>query len=151
MNNQTFPSQGPSQPSAADTDPASPFRYVFSHGFAAVLEQLQSTLLLTTYQAGKLMAVRANAGLVSTLLRTFERPMGLALNGDRLALGTRKAVWFLRNARDIAPQLVPPNVCDACFVPRHSHVTGDILGHEMSWGHSPPAGGGATAAVPTRT
>ena len=144
MNNPIVTVEGAEQSSAADADPASPFRYVVSPGFADILGQLESTLLLTTYQAGKLMAVRAQAGRVSTLLRTFDRPMGLALNGDTLALGTRNAVWFLRNARDIAPQLDPPGAFDACFTPRQCHITGDILGHEMSWAHSPPAGGGAT-------
>jgi len=144
MSNPTSPANETDQRPPADTEAANPFRYVVSPGFAGILEQLKSTLLLTTYQAGKLMAVRAQAGRVSTLLRSFERPMGLALNGDTLALGTRNAVWFLRNAPDIAPQLDPPGAFDACFTPRQCHITGDILGHEMSWAHSPPAGGGAT-------
>ena len=145
MSNPTSPANETDPPPAAVTEPANPFRYVVSPGFADILEQLESTLLLTTYQAGKLMAVRAQAGRVSTLLRTFERPMGLARRGDTLALGTRNAVWFLRDARDIAPQLAPANTFDACFTPRQCHVTGDILGHEMSWGHPPPAIGGEAA------
>ncbi|MEF8754851.1 MAG: TIGR03032 family protein [Accumulibacter sp.] len=144
MNNPTVAGEETEQPSAADARPANPFRYVVSPGFAGTLERLRGTLLLTTYQAGKLMAVRAHTGRVSTLLRTFDRPMGLALTGDKLALGTRNAVWFLRNARDIAPQLDPPGAFDACFTPRQCHITGDILGHEMSWGYSPEAGVGET-------
>ncbi|MEF8712690.1 MAG: TIGR03032 family protein [Accumulibacter sp.] len=144
MSHPTSPANETDPPPAADTEPANPFRYVVSPGFADLLEPLESTLLLTTYQAGKLMAVRARAGRVSTLLRTFERPMGLAHQGDTLALGTRNAVWFLRDARDIAPQLAPASPFDACFTPRQCHVTGDILGHEMSWRHSLPAIGGET-------
>ena len=113
-----------------------PVRYVFSQGFAALLEQSGASLVVTTYQAGKLMAVRARGGKVSTLLRSFERPMGFALGRDQLALGTRNAIWFLHNAADIAPQLDPPNSHDACYAPRKSHITGDILGHEMAWGKS---------------
>lgn len=116
-----------------------------SPGFAETLARLKVALLLTTYQAGKIMAMRAMEGRVSALLRTFERPMGLALNGDALALGTRNAVWFPRNARDIAPQLDPRDTFDACFTPGQCHVTGNILGHEMSCGHSPPATGCDTA------
>jgi hypothetical protein len=146
MNHPTVPANATDQPSVADAEPANAFRYVVSPGFADLLDQLESTLLLTTYQAGKLMTVRARAGRVSTLLRTFERPMGLARKDDTLALGTRNAVWFLRNARDIAAQLAPANTHDACFTPRQSHVTGDILGHEMSWRYSPPAIGGESCA-----
>ena len=51
----------------------------------------------------------------------------------RLAIGTRKEVWFLRNAPDIAPQVEPVGQHDACFLPRSSHVTGDIGIHEIAW------------------
>src|SRR5436190_381267 len=112
--------------------PDYPFRSVNSPGFAGLLESLGVTLLVTTYQAGKLMAVRGREGRVSTLLRGFERPMGLAVRGPwQLALGTRNQVWFFRNAPDIAAQL--PGKHDACYLPRMAYVTGDIRCHEMAW------------------
>lgn len=112
----------------------SPFRSASSPGFAPLLESLGITLLVTTYQAGKLMAVRSHEGRVSTLLRTFERPMGLAVRGPHeFALGTRSQVWLFRNAPDIAALLPPAGSHDACFLPRLSYVTGDIRCHEMAW------------------
>jgi uncharacterized protein (TIGR03032 family) len=59
--------------------------------------------------------------------------MGLAVDARRLAIGTRKEVWFLRNATDIAPRIEPAGQHDACFLPRSSHVTGDIGIHEVAW------------------
>jgi uncharacterized protein (TIGR03032 family) len=112
----------------------SPFRSANSPGFAGLLESLGITLLVTTYQAGKLMAIRGHEGRVSTLLRSFDRPMGLAVRGPReFALGTRSQVWLFRNAPDIAPQIPPAGKHDACFLPRVSYVTGDIRCHEMAW------------------
>jgi uncharacterized protein (TIGR03032 family) len=70
---------------------------------------------------------------LSILVRTYDRPMGLALNGRGLALGTRQQIWEFRDAPDIAPQLQPPGLHDACFLPRLSYVTGDIGVHEMAW------------------
>jgi uncharacterized protein (TIGR03032 family) len=67
------------------------------------------------------------------LVRTFDRPMGLAVNGPRLALGTRKEVWFLRDAPDIAPRIEPAGRHDACFLPRSAHVTVDVGVHELAW------------------
>ncbi|MDH3460893.1 MAG: TIGR03032 family protein [Burkholderiaceae bacterium] len=145
MNQLVAPDEVSTTPSAVDTEAPSPFRHVFSAGFAAALEQLAISLLVTTYQAGKLMAVRAKGGRVSTLLRSFDRPMGLALHGDQVALGTKNAIWFLRNAADIAPQLEPRAAHDACFVPRQCHITGDILGHEMGWAKSESAASEANA------
>src|SRR5215831_8317748 len=109
------------------------FHYTQTDSFVALLHQLGASLLVSTYQANKLLAVRANGNGLATLVRTFDKPMGLAVDGSRLALGTRKEVWFLRNAPDIAPQVEPVGVHDACFLPRSSHVTGDIAVHEMAW------------------
>jgi uncharacterized protein (TIGR03032 family) len=112
------------------------FHYAQTENFAPLLRQLNVSLLVTTYQANKLLVVRATQGGLSTLVRTFERPMGLAVDGHRLALGTRNQVWFLRNAPDIAPHVEPAGLHDACFLPRSCHVTGDIGVHEMAWaGH----------------
>jgi uncharacterized protein (TIGR03032 family) len=132
-------SSGVSAPAAAETPtrPAPPapveFRYSQSDSFVALLHQLAASLLVSTYQANKLLAVRASGNGLSTLVRTFDKPMGLAVDGPRLALGTRKEVWFLRNAPDIAPQIEPVGKHDACFLPRSSHVTGDIGIHEIAW------------------
>jgi uncharacterized protein (TIGR03032 family) len=57
----------------------------------------------------------------------------MACDAGRLAIGTRGQVWFWHNAPDLAPQFDPPGSHDACFVPRSSHVTGDIRVHEMAW------------------
>ena len=123
-----------SDPTLAPSAAASPFRSANTPGFADLLETLGITLLVTTYQAGKLMAVRAHEGRISTLLRSFDRPMGLAVRSPwELALGTRNQIWFFRNAPDIAPQLEPRGKHDACFLPRVSFVTGDIRCHEMAW------------------
>jgi uncharacterized protein (TIGR03032 family) len=112
-----------------------PFHYVHSEGFPAILESLGASLLVTTYQAGKLVAIRARQGRVSTLFRTFDKAMGLAVDQRRLAIATQYQVWVLRNAPDIGRQLEPVGLADACYVPRWSHVTGDIHCHEIGWAH----------------
>ena len=127
----------PAAPVRAPAAPRAPapveFRYTQTESFPAVLNELRASLLVSTYQANKLLAVRASGDVVSTLVRTFDKPMGLAVDHRRLAIGTRNAVWFLRNASDIAPRIEPPGQHDACFVPRSSHVTGDIGIHEIAW------------------
>jgi uncharacterized protein (TIGR03032 family) len=123
-----------SSPSAPKTDnSAVEFHYTQTDSFAPLLRQLDASLLVTTYQANKLLVVRAAQGGLSTLVRTFERPMGLAVDGRRLALGTRNQVWFLRNAPDIAARVEPAGQHDACYLPRSCHVTGDIGVHELAW------------------
>src|SRR5829696_1425134 len=75
--------------SADGTRPPAPveFRYTQTDSFVAVLRELGAALLVSTYQANKLLAVRAAGPGVSTLVRTFDRPMGIAVDGRRVALG----------------------------------------------------------------
>jgi uncharacterized protein (TIGR03032 family) len=109
------------------------FRYTQTDSFVDLLRQLGASLVVSTYQANKLLVARVAGAGLSTLVRTFDRPMGLAVQGGRLALGTRKEVWNLRDAPDIAPQVEPVGRHDACFLPRAAHVTGDIGVHELAW------------------
>jgi uncharacterized protein (TIGR03032 family) len=112
---------------------AVPFHYTQTDSFAPLLQQLGASLLVSTYQANKLLVARATGGGLSMLVRTFDRPMGLAVDGGRLAIGTRDRVWLLRNAPDIALLVEPAGAHDACFLPRSCHVTGDIGVHELAW------------------
>jgi uncharacterized protein (TIGR03032 family) len=109
------------------------FHYTQDENFVAVLHELGASLVITTYQANKVLVARVAGAGLSTLVRTFERPMGLAASGDRLALGCRDQIWEFRSAPDIAPQIEPVGQHDACFVPRASHVTGDIGVHELAF------------------
>ncbi len=109
------------------------FHYTQTDSFVALLHELNASLLVSTYQANKLLVVRAQNGGLSTLVRAFDRPMGLAADLCRLAIGTRKEVWFLHNAPDIAPRIEPAGMHDACYLPRSSHVTGDIGIHEIAY------------------
>src|SRR5207249_2751608 len=95
------PVAAPSAPAAVE------FRYTQTESFVALLRQLGVSLLVSTYQANKLLVARAAAAGLSMLVRTFERPMGLAADAKRLAIGTRNQIWLLRNAPDIAPQVEP--------------------------------------------
>jgi uncharacterized protein (TIGR03032 family) len=125
-------------PSASLATPAAvEFRYTQTDSFVELLHRLGASLLVSTYQANKLLAVRASSCGLSTLVRTFDKPMGLAVHDGRLALGTRREVWFLRNAPDIAPRIEPAGQHDACYLPRSAYVTGDIGVHEIAWASSP--------------
>ena len=131
-------------PAAAPVAPAAvEFRYTQSDSFPALLRQLSASLLVTTYQANKLLVARATGDGLSMLVRTFDRPMGVAANTHRLAIGTRDQVWFLRNAPDLAPRVEPAGRHDACYLPRSCHVTGDIGVHDTRRRGGRPRGGRA--------
>jgi uncharacterized protein (TIGR03032 family) len=110
-----------------------PLRSVHTSSFPPLMRQLGVSLLVTTYQAGKLVIVRANGDHLNTHFRAFESPMGMALAGDRLALGTRHQVWEFHNVPAVARKLPPTGQHDACFLPRSCHFTGNVQVHEMTW------------------
>ncbi len=126
---------GPGQPpSAAPSEgPSAPLRSVHSANFPDLLDQLGISLLITTYRTGKLVFLRAHAGLLNAHCRALPGPMGLALHDNRLAIGGPWAIWEFHNMPLIARRLPPAGRHDACFVPRLMHVTGNVQIHEMAW------------------
>jgi len=116
------------------SDARAPLRAVHTPNFPALLRRLGASLLVTTYQAGKLVMVRDEGDHLNTHFRSFQAPMGLALEGDRLAIGTTVQVWEFVNVPAVAAKLEPKGRHDACFLPRSCHVTGDVQIHELAWG-----------------
>ena len=123
-------------PGRPKTEDPAPLRAAHTPNFPALLRQLGASLLVTTYQAGKLVMVRDEGDHLNTHYRAFKAPMGLALadGGARLAIGTTIQVWEFRDVPDVARRLEPAGTHDACFLPRSSHVTGNVLIHEMAYG-----------------
>ena len=118
-----------------------PFRFLHSHGFAELLGALGATLLVSTYQAGKLIAFRVRDGRVSMLLRSYGKAMGVAARHDRIAVGCEYQIWTLQNSPEVAAKMKPEGQHDGCYLPRSSHVTGDIDVHEIAWGKRNDEGG----------
>jgi uncharacterized protein (TIGR03032 family) len=110
------------------------FRSVSTQSFPMLLRQLGITLVVSTYQSGRLILVRAEtATSLNTHFRMFESPMGIAVGTGRIAIGTEKQVWDYRNVPAVAARLEPTDKHDACFIPRKIHVTGDIRVHEIGF------------------
>ncbi|HYX26172.1 MAG TPA: TIGR03032 family protein [Thermoanaerobaculia bacterium] len=120
-------------PPAPQQPAASPLRSVFTSSLPAVLRQLGSSLLVSTYQSGRVVVVRADGEALNTHFRSFPSPMGLALGPRYLAIGTARCVWEYRNVPAAARRLTPAGKHDACFLPRACHVTGDVRVHDMAF------------------
>lgn len=117
----------------AKSPEASPLRSVHTGNLPRLLQRLGVSLLVSTYQSGRLITVRADGDQLNTHFRSFQSPMGIAVGRRALALGTRQQVWEFRNVPAVAARLDPPGKHDACFLPRACHVTGDIRIHEIAF------------------
>lgn len=119
---------------SAENQPApAPLPSMHTPNFPALLAQLGATVLVTTYQAGKVVLIRSDGVGLNTHFRTLKKPMGLAADHNRLAVGTAQEIRLFRNFPPVCRVLEPPGRHDGCFLPRAVHVTGDIDVHEMAW------------------
>jgi uncharacterized protein (TIGR03032 family) len=121
---------GASSPPAPSAAPG--YGSVHTANLPDILAKLGSTLLISTYQAGKLVAVQPDGERLNTHFRQFDRPMGIASAGDRLFLGTQYAIREYRNVPDAAQRIASSTPADAVFALRNTHITGGIDIHEMA-------------------
>lgn len=114
---------------------AAAFTCSYTQGVPELLAALRCTLVLSTYQAGKVVFLSATPKGLIQLPRTFQKPMGLALAGGRLAIATRYEVVVLANAPGLAPGYPnSPGVYDGLYAPRATYYTGELDLHDMAWG-----------------
>jgi len=109
------------------------FSSVFTNSFAGILQAANCSLAVTTYQSGRLVLVRRDGERVNTHLRYFPSPMGVAVQGAKLALGTKTTVWEYWNQQAAAAAIDPDGRIDACYMPRRGHTTGDIRIHDLGY------------------
>ena len=79
MTTQTAPTRPAPVSSRNSTADPGPLHAAHTANFPGLLRQLGASLLVTTYQAGKLVMVRDEGDHLNTHYRTFKAPMGLAL------------------------------------------------------------------------
>jgi uncharacterized protein (TIGR03032 family) len=104
-------------------------------GFGRWVEQAQATIVITTYQAGKMVLVGHDGPHVGVLMRDMHAPMGLAVEGSRMAVALRDSVVVLADAPALAPDLPShPGRFDHLYLPRVTYTTGDIRAHEIAFG-----------------
>ncbi len=121
--------------SSEPTGPGTPVPCPYEHSdnLVEVLGQIRASLLLTTYQAGCVAALGVSQGSLFVSLHRYERAMGLAIAGDRIAIGGGPQIWFLQSMPALARFIHPAGKFDSCYVTRSSHVTAEIHSHEMAF------------------
>lgn len=108
--------------------------YIFTTNLPGLFQDLNISLLVTTYQAQRVMMFSApSPEKLFMLMRVYPRPTGIAVNGNRLAMCSKNQIWFFRQVHDVRDdegRLLP---YDLLWAPRHSHITGDIAAHQLAW------------------
>jgi uncharacterized protein (TIGR03032 family) len=106
----------------------------YTANLPALCADLGISLVMSTYQSGHVIVVRAHGDTLDTHFARFERPMGLAADASRLIVGTRRELRELRNLPALGERLSGVPKADAVYALRRVHVTGDIDVHEIAIG-----------------
>jgi uncharacterized protein (TIGR03032 family) len=123
------------QKRAPRIDQAESIDYQVTPSFVALLEQLGCSLAITNYQSSTVMTFSSlGDGRPVQMFAPFPAAMGLACDGDRLAVAARTEVIVLSNIRKLAPSLPKfPGVFDGYLVPRVRYTVGDCSLHDMAF------------------
>ncbi len=107
-----------------------------SDTFGPWLATTGGSLLVSCYQAGKVALLSWTGEQVSVQLRDFPRPMGLAVEGQHIAIGTLEEIVVLRNAPELVPEMFEdqPERYNALYMPRVAYRTGEVAPHGLAFG-----------------
>lgn len=112
-----------------------PFSCSNSPNLPEILYNMNCTLAISTYQAGKLIFISplSNQQLIQ-LPRDFEKPMGIAIDGNKLGIATKQEVVILSGSPDLARTYPPnPGNYDMFYLPRVTYYTGFVDIHDLHW------------------
>jgi len=109
------------------------FSSVHTTNFPALLRELGCSLLVTTFQAGRVILMRPQQSAINTHFLALPRPMGLAADANRIFVGAHRSVHEYRNVPAVASRVDPPDAHDAVYLLRNVHVTGHVDIHEMAF------------------
>jgi uncharacterized protein (TIGR03032 family) len=110
--------------------------FQYSPDFSEILSHLHATVIVSTYQAGKVLVLGVQKNQLQISFLDFDQPMGIAVGADRIAVGSSSGIQFLKANHSAASTVAPQGSYDGCYVAHTSRHTGRIMGHDLGWGHN---------------
>lgn len=111
--------------------------FYYSQSFPALLHKIQSTLIYSTYQAGKVIMISSpNGQTITKYAKNFKRPMGLAISDDnkRLAVASKSEIdIFSTNVSLSRNYPERKNYYSHLYLPQAKYYTGIVDTHEIAW------------------
>jgi len=99
-----------------------------------LLKQLNISLILSTYQAGKVIILSSDGSKMHQLVRDFSRPMGIAVKDNMMALAGALSVTVFRNDSNLAATYPnKPNTYDAFYFPTVVFRTDYVDMHDIAF------------------
>lgn len=100
-----------------------------SPGFSRWLEEAEGSLFFSTYQTGRLFILGTQLdGQLYAQERVVGTAMGLAVDQDKLWIGSRDQIWRFSNT---GPDEIAGNFYDAIYMPRKGYMVGNSNTHDV--------------------
>ncbi|HRN42676.1 MAG TPA: TIGR03032 family protein [Vicingus sp.] len=115
-----------------------PFSARFSSQVPELLNKLNCSIALSTYQAGKVVFISPSedSERLITLPRAFRKPMGIAIQNNRMAMSLYDEVIVFQNSRELAEHYPnKQNTYDSLWLPRATYYTGLVDLHDIDFGN----------------
>ena len=110
-------------------------KYQYTPVLPDILTHLNASILVSTYQAGKVLVIGVHEQRLQVSFLDFDQPMGVAVGADQIAIGAKSEIRFLKANHAAAASVKPQNTYDGCYVAQSSRHTGRIMGHDLGWGN----------------
>ncbi len=119
-----------------ENQPITPFACSYAPQIPELLLNLNCSIAISTYQAGKLVMISPkDENSLVTLPRTFDKPMGFDVQGNRMVIACKDEVICLENSKELAGHYPnKQNTYDSLFLPRMTFNTGHVDMHDIAFG-----------------
>lgn len=107
--------------------------FTYSVNIVEFLKQIKSTILMTTYQSGKIMIMGQQDNKFDIRYKEFPRPMGMYAKNGKIWAGLGHGIYQFANFQAVTTKLEDGITYDACYLPQNIHFTADIDIHEMEF------------------
>jgi uncharacterized protein (TIGR03032 family) len=107
--------------------------YEHSRNLPQLLESLGLSVVISTYQAGRVVTLGSQQGQLQVAFSHFDQAMGLCRTPSGIVVGSRDAIWTMPANREIAGHLEPVGTHDIAFLARQAHWSGPVMGHDLAW------------------
>lgn len=117
----------------ADKPKAANIDFTYSANITEFLKQIKSTIVMTTYQSGKIMLMGQHNDKFDIRYKEFARPMGMYAKDGKIWAGLGHGIYQFANFSGVTSKLEDGKTYDACYLPQNIHFSADIDIHEMEY------------------
>ena len=111
------------------------FELNFSGNIPQILKENNICILLSTYQAGKVIILSSKNNELCQTPISFKKPMGIAIQGSKLAVACMDEIIFFSKNENIASFVNSENNSyDSVYIERASYNTSTLDIHDLEFG-----------------